>query len=192
MRSTTLLLVWLVLLPAATPAAQRETLLTAFDQRKVAVIVPEGFNLTRASEAPRGLNAVTIDRPDGAIALHLYFIPDPTGGELVQSARARKEFLVSQFQDYVAASTEAAMQFEELDARGASSGTYCAFTDSSLLGKTQLPPNEFLHVTVGLKAWPEGCVMFKLFSNDLTSPHYRALLDLLRDGLQLKPLTPLK
>jgi len=66
------------------------------------------------------------------------------------------------------------------------------FTDAALVGKPQLPPNEFLNVTAGLKAWTGACVIFQLFSNDLISAEYRALLTLLRDGVQLKPVSPLR
>ena len=65
------------------------------------------------------------------------------------------------------------------------------FTDAALVGKPQLPPNEFLHVTIGLKAWPGGCAVFKLFSNDVVSAGYRALLTMLRESVVPKPVSPL-
>ncbi|MBI5771282.1 MAG: hypothetical protein HZA93_26140 [Verrucomicrobia bacterium] len=182
----------LALLLTAAGAAEHAPLLTVFGQRKLALTLPAGFTLDQAPEVSRGLTAVRLSGPKDAMNLQLFFVPDPTGGELARSARARKEFLVREFQAYVGSSTEQAMQFEEFDERNGSAGTYCAFTDSALLGKPQLPPNEFLHVTVGLRAWPDGCALFKLFSHDLISAEYRALLAVMRDGLELKPLTPLK
>jgi hypothetical protein len=191
MHRTARILLFLSLLTTVA-AGDRDALLTVFDYRKVALVVPEGFTLERVQEAPNGVVAVRLSGPNGTIDLNLFFVPDPTGGELVKSARARKEFMVREFQEYVGASTERAMQFEEFGERGGSAGTYCAFTDSALVGKSQLPPNEFLHITVGVKAWPEGLALFKLFSNDLTSAEYRALVAFLRDAVKLMPLTPLK
>ena len=170
-------------------AGPKEEIVTAFDQRKVGITVPEGFTFERTT-SPNGLVLVKISGPKGTIDLNLVFTPDLSGGELATSARARKEFMVREFQEYVANSVEQAMQFEELDARSGA-GAYCVFTDATLVGKPQLPPNEFLNVTVGVKAWPGGCVIFKLFSNDVISAEYRELLKLLRDGIQLKPVSPL-
>jgi hypothetical protein len=99
--------------------------------------------------------------------------------------------MVRAFQEYVPQSAEQAMQFEELDPR-TGAGTYCVFTDATLVGKPQLPANEFLHVTAGVKAWRGGYVVFKLFSNDTLSAEYRALLKMLRDSVAELPVSPLK
>jgi len=186
------LLAMLLCLAAGTAvaAAPKEEIVTICDQRKVAIAVPEGFTLER-SESPNGLVLVKISGPKGTIDLNLVFMPDPSGGEFATSARTRKEFMVREFQEFVASSVEQAMQFEELEARGGA-GTYCVFTDAALIGKPQLPPNEFLNLTAGLKAWPGACVVFKLFSNDVISAEYRTLLAMLRESVQLKPVSPLR
>lgn len=171
-------------------AAPKEELVTICDQRKVGLAVPAGFTFTR-SEKPGGLVLVQISGPKDTIELNLVFMPDPSGGEFAASARSRKEFMVREFQEFVASSVEQAMQFEELEARGGA-GTYCVFTDAALVGKPQLPPNEFLNLTAGLKAWPEACVVFRLLSNDVISAEYRALLAMLRESVQLKPVSPLR
>ena len=137
-----------------------------------------------------GAVTVKLTGPKDALDLQLVFLPDPNG-ELAASARARKEFMAQAFQEFVASSVEQAMQFEELEPR-AGGGTYCVFTDATLVGKPQLPPNEFLNVTAGLKAWRGAYVVFKLFSNDTISAEYRSLLKLLRDEVQELPVSPLR
>jgi hypothetical protein len=106
------------------------------------------------------------------------------------NARARKEKMVELFQEYVDSSVEKAMQFEELDPR-TGAGTYCVFTDASLVGKKKFPPGEFLHFTTGLKAWPGVLAIFRVFSNDTTSAEYRAAMKMLRESVQEKAV-PLK
>jgi hypothetical protein len=54
------------------------------------------------------------------------------------------------------------------------------------VGRTDLPPGEYLHVTAGLKAWPGVVVIFRFFSNDTDSPGYQAIMKMLRESLQEK------
>lgn len=79
------------------------------------------------------------------------------------------------------------MQFEELEPK-TGAGTYCVFTDAALVGRSTLPPGEYLHLTAGVKTWPGVVVVFRLFSNDVNSSEYRAILTMLRESLQEKPV----
>jgi hypothetical protein len=187
---------WLALLLALPCAAAlaapkekaRDELLVLFGQRRVTLAVPAGFVFS-SDKDERGLITARLADPKEKITLQISFLPD-TDGEAA-TPRGRKEFLVQTFQRYVAASVEQAMQFEELEPR-AGAGTYCVFTDQDLVGKTKLPPGEYLHSTTGVKAW-RGCLaVFTLLSQSTTSDEYRAAMKLLRESLVEPPLTPLR
>lgn len=176
---------WFFLTAAFTAAApKREETVFIFDNRRLAIAVPEGFTYKSARDE-QGLVAVQLAAPKDAVTLHLVFIPDAEGE--FSGARARKEKMVELFQEYVESSVEKAMQFEELEPR-TGAGTFCVFTDAKLVGKTEYPPGEYLHFTTGLKVWPGALAVFRLFSNDTTSPEYRAAMKVLRESVQERPV----
>lgn len=165
----------------AAPKAREETAFL-FENRKLVVAVPDGFGCVTGKDDD-GMVMMRLADPKNRLNLELRFLPDPEA-RFAQS-RARKEQMVELFSDYVGSSSEKGMQFEELEPR-TGTGTYCVFTDSSLLGKSKLPPGEYLHLTSGLKAWPGVVAIFRLFSNDTTSPDYHALMKMLRESVQEK------
>lgn len=176
---------WWLLAGAGTLAAmQREESVLLFDHRKVTVAVPAGFEaVTKRDEA--GLAQVQLADRAKKLSLDLVFVPDPRGETL--RSRGRKEKMVELFDSFVAGSVEKAMQFEELDPRRGA-GTYCVFTDANLVGRTDLPPNEYHHLTVGIKAWSGVMVIVRLFSQDTTSAEYQVLLKLLRESVEERPV----
>ncbi|MSU50734.1 MAG: hypothetical protein EXS37_16875 [Opitutus sp.] len=155
-----------------------------FENRRLTVAVPDGYGYN-FSKDDLGLINVQLAAPKEKVTLHLLFIPDPDGE--FGRARTRKEKMVELFQEFVDSSVEKAMQFEELDPR-TGAGSYCVFTDAKLAGKTDFPPGEYLHFTAGLKAWPGVLAIFRLFSNDTTSPEYQAVIKLLRESVQERPV----
>lgn len=186
------LLALLVLLPLFAPSAAakekaREETLLLFGQRRVALAVPEGFVYSSGKDE-RGLITAKISDPKEKIALQISFLPDADGD--FTTSRGRKELMVQSFQQYVAGSVEQAMQFEELEPRFGG-GTYCVFTDSSLVGKAKIPAGEYLHSTTGIKSWTNCLAVFTLLSNDTKSAEYRAVMKLLRESVSEPPLTPL-
>ena len=104
----------LLLAGAAADAAPapKEEVVAIFEHRRVTLTLPDGFTVVR-NEAANGVVSLKISRPKGVPDLQIDFFPDPND-ELVGSARARKEMMVGVFQEFVAASVEQAMQFEEL------------------------------------------------------------------------------
>jgi len=172
-------------LPAA--VAPREETLFLFENRKVVLGVPEGFTLERGREAA-GVISIGLADAGGRVSGEIRFLPD---SELrFMQSRPRKELMNEMFNEYVAFSTQQAMQFEELEPR-VGAGTYCVFTDARLVGKSPLPAGEFLHLTVGLKAWPGAIAVFRVFSQDTKSREYQAMLTLLRESLEERAV-PLK
>ena len=165
-------------------SAQREEVVTLFESRRVGIAVPPGFAYTRDQDRS-GLVHVQLLAAAQQVSLDLLFVPDADGQ--AGTARARRERMVELFNDYVEGSVEKAMRFEELEPRRGA-GTYCVFTDVNLVGKADLPPNEYLHLTAGVKSWPGVMVVIRLFSNDTKSPGYQAALRLLRESVEERPV----
>jgi hypothetical protein len=182
-----LLLVAAIFSAGSAAAFAREEAVLLFENRKVTTDVPDALKVT-SSKDEDGIVLLKLADSKDAVSMEIRFLPDPEGR--FASARARKELMAEMFNEYVESSTEKAMQFEELEPK-AGAGTYCVFTDASLVGKTNLPPGQYLNLTTGLKAWPGVLAVFRCFSNDTTSAEYRALMKMLRDSVQEKP-GPLK
>ncbi|MGH7944837.1 MAG: hypothetical protein ACREH8_16360 [Opitutaceae bacterium] len=157
----------------------REQKIALTENREVVVGVPDGFALVTGQDAS-GLVAVKLSDARESVTIDLQFIPDP--GAKYANTRARLELMHEMFVEYVDASTEKAMQFEELEPR-TGSGTYCVFTDSKLIGKTNRPPGEYVHLTTGVKAWPGVITLFRCFSNDTSSAGYKAIMTMLRESV---------
>ena len=172
--------------PAAATKSLEETIFL-FENRKVAIAVPDGFGFA-SSKDDRGLITVRLADPKDKVSLQMTFLPDGEGR--FASARGRKEFIHENFQEYVGPSVEKAMQFEELDPKEGA-GTYCMFTDASLVGKSKLPPGEFQNSTTGMKAWPGVVAVFTVMSNGTTTREYQAVLAMLRESVRERP-APLK
>jgi hypothetical protein len=174
-------------LGAGVMAASHDETLFLFESRKVTINVPEGFSYVVTKDEV-GIHHVKLADPKKHVSLDIVFLPDRE--DQFRQVRARREMLNEQFGDYVNTSSEKGIQFEELEPR-AGAGTYCVFTDAKLVGKTDLPAGEYLHLTAGLKTWPGVLAIFRLFSNDTTSAEYQAAMKMLRESVQEKPV-PLK
>lgn len=170
--------------PAAMRLQPAEEIVSLSQNRKLAIAVPPGLVLSSDTDE-RGVVMVRIGHPQNRVSLDLIFLPDPD--ERFKNARTRKEMMNEQFDEYVGSSAEKAMQFEELEPR-VGAGTYCVFTDAKWVGKTDLPPGEYLHVTAGLKAWPGVVAIFRLFSQDTTTAEYVALMKMLRESVHERPV----
>jgi hypothetical protein len=154
--------------PPAPAAAQREEILELAPGRRVTVAVPTGFLVERASD-PAAPPELRLRHAAGQVSLDLAFLPDPEGQ--AATPRARRERLVELFEEHVAASVEQAMRFEELEPRRGA-GTWCLFTDRALVGRAELPPNEYRLLAVGVKVWPA----------------HRAALGILRESVEERPV----
>ncbi len=168
---------------AAAEKAQEENVFI-FENRKVSVAVPPGLGFASEKD-DAGMISVQIADKKNALNAHLVFVEDPENR--FASERVRKEKMVDLFEDFVGRSVEKAMQFEELQPKSGA-GTYCLFTDADLVGKTELPPGEFRHFTTGIKAWPGVVVVFRVYANDTGSKEYKAVMAMLRDSVEEKPV----
>jgi hypothetical protein len=166
---------------------KREEAITLFENRKVAIAVPEGFSYKTAADE-LGVAVVQLAAAKDKVTATLVFGPDPE--RQFATTRGRAEKMVEEFQEYVEGSVEKAMQFEELQPK-VGAGTYCVFTDAKLVDQKEYPPGEYLNLTSGLKTWAGVAVIFRVFSNDTTSAEYQAVMKMLRESVQERTV-PLK
>lgn len=175
----------LTLLFAAVELSAKEESVLLYENRRVTIAVPDGFEYRRVVDK-RGAALAIVDA-QRSVVLHVTLLPDPEGN--FTSARTRKEFIVENFHEYLESSVEQVMQFEEMNPRSGAC-SYCVFTDAHLVGRKEMPPNEYLYATIGVKA-ESGCVaVFTLLSNDTSSKEYQATLKIVRESLQVKKTSP--
>lgn len=177
-----------LLVAASDPVPKlREQKIALTDVREVIVAVPDGFSLVTGRD-DSGIVGARLGDAKASVSVELQFLPDPEGK--YANSRARLELMHEMFAQYVGESTEKAMEFEELECR-VGTGTYCVFTDEKLVGKMELPPGEYVHLTTGVKSWPGVVTIFRCFSNDTNSPGYKAIMAMLRETVHEK-LAPMK
>ncbi len=167
-------------LEAGAKLQRHEETLGLFDNHRLTIAVPNGFTY-EANHADSGVAQVKLADAGNHVSMDIVFLPDPE--DQFKNARSRRELINDEFNEFVETSSEKAMQFEELEPRSGT-GTYCVFTDAKLVGKTDLPAGEYLHLTAGLKAWPGVVAIFRLFSNDTKSAEYQAAMAMLRESVQ--------
>lgn len=179
----------LILILAAAQAAfaaapkEREETVFIHQNRRVTVTVPEGLGYAMEKD-DRGLLTVRIaDRKD-QLSMTITFAP--TAPDRFQSARDRKDFIAENFRGLVDNSVEKAMQFEELDPK-IGGGSYCVFTDPTLVGKPRPSSDDFQYYVAGVKTWPGVMAVFSVYCQDLGSKEYAAALRILRESVHEKP-----
>jgi hypothetical protein len=155
--------------------------------RRVTIAVPDGY-IYSSGRNEQGVIMVKIADAREKIDLQVRFQPDPESRLGAESQQM--EFLANVCQQYAESSVEKSYNFTPLAPhRGA--GTYCMFTDASLVGR-EPPPGEVRNVTTGVKAWPGWALVFTILSNDTASKEYQTALKLMRESFEEKPVAPPK
>lgn len=187
MRPTLKLPAFLLLLAVSTAGAKEkdkdhdESLILAGEHR-VVITVPAGYVFSSGRDEQGAIMAKVAD-PKEKVVLQVQFLPDPDGFFATEQARMDK--LAVACQQYAEGSVEKSYNFTPLEPhRGA--GTFCMFTDASLVGK-EPPKGEVRNVTTGIKAWPGWFCVFTLLSNDTTSKEYQTALRLVKDSCEEPP-----
>ncbi len=161
--------------------SQEQTLL--LDNHRVTIAVPDGYVYSSGRD-DQGVMMAKITDTKETIDLQVRFQTDP--GSQLGAESQQMAFLASICQQYAEGSVEKSYEFKALDPRRGS-GTYCSFTDASLVGRQPYPKGEFLHVTTGVKAWSGCALIFTVLSNDTTSKEYLTALKLLKESFEEPP-----
>ncbi len=161
--------------------AHEESLLLAGD-RRVVIAVPAGY-IYSSGRADNGVLVAKLTDAKETAVLQVAFVPDPDG--LMGTEQAQMDRLAADCQRYAEDSVEKSYNFTPLAPRRGS-GTFCSFTDASLVGR-EPPKDEWRNVTQGVKAWSGWLCIFTVLSNDTTSKAYQTLLGLVRDSFDEAP-----
>jgi hypothetical protein len=92
------------------------------------------------------------------------------------------DYLARACQQYAEGSVEKSYTFTPL-APHRGTGTYCMFTDASLVDR-EPPKGEVRNVTTGVKSWAGWICVFTLLSNDTTSKEYQTALRLVKESFE--------
>jgi hypothetical protein len=133
----------LLLLPAL---ASAETI-DLGTRGSLAITVPKGWTLSTQKEEDSGV-AVTLSPPAGVNAkllLNIAFVPEPKP----VSKDEIQEKVLSVCDQFVDASVEKKKTLRDFGLTGSAFGSYCLFTDASLVGKAS-KPDEFKVIGVGI------------------------------------------
>ena len=174
----------LVLLVAGSGAFAKDgdqTFILSADH-SVTMAVPDGYVFSSGRDESGMIMAKLVD-PKNGNELQVSFRPDPESRLGVE--RQQMDFLAQVCRQYAEGSVEHRYDFKPLGPRSGT-GTYCTFTDASLVG-TAPPKGEFLHVTTGVKAWPGWAIVFTLLSNNTAGKEYQVLFAVVKDSLEEKP-----
>jgi hypothetical protein len=113
----------------------------------LAVTVPKGWTLSTQKEEDSGV-AVTLSPPAGVNAkllLNVAFVPEPKP----VSKDEVQEKVLSVCDQFVDASVEKKKTLRDFALNGSAFGSYCIFTDASLVGRVS-KPDEFKVIGVGI------------------------------------------
>ena len=168
----------------ASPKEKSHNEILLLGDRRVSIAVPEGFAYSSGRD-DQGVLMTKITDAKGRIDLQVRLEPDPDS-QLGAEAQ-QMEFLANTCRQYVESSVEKSFEFKALEPRHGS-GTYCSFTDASLVHRAPYPKGEFLHVTTGVKVWSGCALVFTVLSNDIDSPEYQTALRLVKDSFEEIPV----
>jgi hypothetical protein len=166
---------------SATISAKEETLIL-FQDHHLTIDVPEGY-LFSSTRDDRGIITVKIGDPKEKIDLQVSFFPDAKNR--LATEEGQMSAVAELCQPYAEGSVEKSYDFKALSPQ-TGTGTYCVFTDATLVKKMPFPPGEFLNVTCGVKSWPACYLIFTLLSNDTTSKEYQTAMKLVKTSFEEK------
>lgn len=177
-----LLLISLLAAGASALAKDRDETLILSQDHRITITVPDGYVFSSGREESGMIMAKIADAKE-KVQLQVSFRPDPESRLGVE--QQQMDFLAQVCRQYAEDSVEKSYDFKPL-APHRGSGTYCVFTDASLVGKP-VPKGEVLNVTTGVKSWPGWTIVFTVLSNDTTSKEYLTLLRLVKESFEEKP-----
>lgn len=165
---------------APTASAAQPRTITIFQQRQIAIPVPDGWTFADSRDDKTGVQTVTLKDRSGEIELSVSFFPDQAN-RLSTKAGLEKQ-MRTLFAEYVAGSVEGKMNLTFRETADGIMG-HAVFTDRELAGH-EIPKDQRLNSTTGLRSWSGVYAFFTLLSNQTKSDAYATALELVRSGMQ--------
>jgi len=154
---------------------------TIFQGRQMAVEVPAGWKFDEELDPHHGAPTLHVQDPHGEVAMVVSFFPDPADkppnrADLEAEAR-------NLFEPYLDSAVEKDMRLTYFEAPDGGGGVYASFTDGNL-DPQNLPEDEKLISTAGLRSMKGVYVLFIVLTNSRDSAPYRRALELVRGELR--------
>lgn len=161
-------------LGAPSAAARTETFV-AGKRVRMKVFVPSGYSFeSETNEA--GITHILMENPVWHIGLSVFISPEYTPESDTEAWQ--RNMVVTQSAQFLTESKEQDYQWRTLKPLQGS-GVYCIFTDAQAKRAADLEPGGFMHVVVGAKVIKHAILYFQIYNNDLTTPEYREIFDVL-------------
>lgn len=155
-------------------------LVTIFQTRQIAIAVPDGWLIEESLDGKNGVRSLTIRDANEEIELFVGFVPDGNGR---LTSRLELEREMHKLYDSALANSierDLNLQFAKtVDGEAA----YATLTDRSLSGR-DVPPDERLYRTQGIRVWNKAYLIFILDSKRLEAATHIAALHLVLKGLR--------
>ena len=139
----------------------------------LALTVPKGWTLSSQKEEDSGF-AITLSPPAGVNAkllLNIAFVPEPKP----VSKDEVDEKVLSVCDQFVDASVEKKKTLRDFSLSGSAFGSYCVFTDASLVGQPA-KPNEFKVIGIGIIRYSdEVMAAVSVAGDDEKGPEFAAM-----------------
>ncbi len=169
----------LLVLAATTPASAATETLVAGQRVRMPINVPVGYSY-KAERNESGLTEVELENPVWRITLRVYISGDfPTKEALTETWQ--RDLVVRFSSGFLSESKQGDYQWQSLRP-SEGSGVYCVFSDAAARKVSDLPPDGYLHVVTGAKVIKGAAMYFQIWCNDLTTPEYREIFDLMLHG----------
>lgn len=153
---------------------------TIFQGRQIAVAVPAGWKFDEELDPHHGTPTLRVGDPKGEVAVVLAFFPDPASS---QPDRADLEAEAQNlFEPFLESAVEKDMKLTYFDAPDGG-GVYASFTDGNL-DPENVPEDDKLISTAGLRSMKGVYVLFTVLTNSRDSAAYRTALELVRGELR--------
>lgn len=154
-------------------ASARPRTFVAGDGVRIRIDVPPGYSFRTENE--NGQVIVRLENPVWPIFIAAAIAP--SSAVRAPTEEAQRNLLVTQAAEILAQSKEQDYRFIPLNPeRG--SGVYCLFSAPNASRPEELEPDQFLHVTAGIKTIRGAVMYFRIMCNDVTTPEYQEALAL--------------
>lgn len=152
---------------------------TIFENRKLAIDVPEGWTF-ESQQDDRGIQTLLVEEKDG-IRFMASFIPDSENR--FGTREGMLELMKRGYSPMLEGAVEKELKPTFVDTADGIAG-WVVLTDKQWVGKKDVPENERRYATAAMRSWKGVLAMLTILSNDIDSPSYQKAMSLMTSGLR--------
>lgn len=177
-RLTTLVFAALALVSASASAAHPRQIQVR-GVGKILINVPAGYSLDTSVNA-EGITVVKMENPVWGIIVSAGIFPDNDRANT--TSKWQNNRLVGFLADLLAESDAVDYSFTPLYPNHGS-GQFCVFTEDENTDNSADPEN-YRHLTAGIKAWGGTTIIFQILSKDITTPEYEEMMNVFVESFE--------